>query len=172
MLINEARTRVHASLESVLDYLADPRRLPDYSEKARTIELLEDSPERVRVSGQLGPQLFTTEFVIIREPACGFIYERVAGGGPFQRGQFHVGLEDGFTMLTHREEWLFERSWTERFWRPRLVAMAEREADRIKQVVEGALIHGLLHGVPLPGEPDVPIVTITRVVEVDDHVPH
>lgn len=144
MWINETRTRVHAPLERVLGFLEDPRRLPAYSEKARRVEVIAEAPELLRVSGHVGPQAFTTELMVSRNPASGFAFECVEGG-PFVRGELSVSREDGFTILTHREEWRFVRGWTERIWVPSLRAMAFREAERIKRQVEWALIDELLH---------------------------
>lgn len=162
MFTYETRLRIHAPIERVYAFLEDPRRWPAYSEKVQRIQVIGRSPERVRVTGHLGFQTYTADLGLTRFSQGGFAFEQLRGDTPFLRGYLLLSLEDGFTMLEHREEWQFEHRWAERLWAPRLRAMGEREADRIKQHVEWALVHDLLHA-----RPEEPVVTISRLTAPD-----
>lgn len=159
MLVTECRTRIHAPLGRVRDVLADIRQWPRYSQKARTLEIVDGEPERVRVSGHFAGRPFTVELVIRREGDSGFRFETTGMGSPLVRGAYHARMEDGFATLVHREEWSFRGAWRERLWSRHIQLMTERESALFKQHVELAFVNDLL-GWRQPAEP---VYTITML---------
>lgn len=142
MLVAHAKRRIHAPAEMVYALLSEPEQLPLHGGRLRRVEVSDAEASRVRVAGWFALWPFRAEYRVTRWPGLGCQHDLVAGTLAQSRCQCYVQTVRGFTQLVHVEEVDLRPPFSalERWLRPYVQYLLDREVDRVKRLVEAALI--------------------------------